>query len=85
MFHCRLSSRFVRQIGILVGMAFVGCGSSAPVALDAVGEQALKEDMNRVAEEERAHRAANPDLSAASPAAGAATEFHPDESGQRSQ
>jgi hypothetical protein len=83
MFCFRLIRPFVRQAGVLAGLAFVGCGSSAPVALNAVGEQALKEDMSRVADEERAHREANPDLSATSPAAGAATEFHPDESGQR--
>jgi hypothetical protein len=70
---------------MLAGLAVVGCGSSAPVALNAVGEQALKEDMSRVADEERAHREANPELSASSPAAGAATEFHPDESGQQAQ
>lgn len=71
----------VRATCLLLVITSVGCGSSNPVTADAAVEQAIREDMSKVASEEQVQRRQSTGMTSASAPAG--PNFHPEESGQR--
>lgn len=61
----------------LIGLcALTGCSGKAP--LDAAGEQALREDMKRVAVEEQDNRRKNPGIAASPSSQPQMPNFHPE-------
>ena len=78
----KLMQRFACSVAVMLTLILVGCGSGGPVPLDAAGEQALREDMARVATEEQDQRRRSTGMTAAAPG-DTATSFHPEERDQR--
>lgn len=78
----KLVQRFRCSMLMILTLILTGCGSGGPVELDAAGEQALREDMARVATEEQDQRRRSTVMTPAAPS-DTATSFHPEERDQR--
>lgn len=75
-------NRFMTGISLTLTIAVAGCSSSSqPAPLDAAGEQALAEDMKRVASEEQEHLRKSTQMAAPN-AAEQAPNFFPEGEGR---